>query len=168
MNKILLLLGIIFLTLSTKSQTCGTCSININGLDSSSYSIGPGQTFCVDTTGNFIGSITLSGGTVCNRGMFHPQTISFSSGTLNNSSNSSFQANLNVGNAVILNNMPGGVLSISGSLSLSGGTLINDGILNVTQAISNASGSFSNSNIINCSQLSGANSVTNNGVINTN
>lgn len=155
-------------SISVKSQTCGTCSTNITSLDSANYTVNSGETFCIDTTGNFIGTINLNGGTICNKGIFNPKIIVFNSGTISNNGNTSFRTSISVPSGSQLSNNADAVMNTNGSLTMSGGTLSNDGIINVDQTIQNTSGVINNNGIMNCSQLSGSGSLNNTGKINTN
>ena len=169
-NSVYLLITLLFLLTinSLKAQNCGTCSISINNSDTSSLVLSSGQTLCIDTMGYFSGSITLNGGTICNKGFFKPVSFTFNSGTLNNLANSSFDGNTTISSGKTITNQPGAILSIIGSLTISGGTYSNDGISNIDTTINNNSGSFSNSSIINCTQLTGSNTFVNTGIINAN
>lgn len=155
-------------SIQLKSQTCGACSINVNSLDSTSYSINAGETFCVDTAGNFIGTITLNGGTICNKGIFNPSSIQFNNGTISNYGNTSLKTSVTIATNAILTNNADAVMNINGGITNSGGTLTNNGIINVDLNIQNNSGSITNNSIINCTQLTGSGTLTNNGKINTN
>ena len=166
--KILFVVLLAFLYVKSNAQTCGTCSTNITSLDSTSYTVNTGETFCVDTTGNFVGTITLNGGTICNKGLFNPKSLIFTSGTINNNANTSLKSAISVGANSQLNNNPDAIMNIAGSLTVGGGTVSNNGIINVDQNIQNTSGSLTNSSIINCTQISGSGTLNNTGKINTN
>ncbi len=150
------------------AQNCGTCSTSINSSDTSVIVVNSGQTLCIDTMGYFTGSITLNGGTICNKGFFKPAVLVINSGTLNNISNTSLDGSIVLGSNMSFVNSPGAIFSVNGSLTLSGGTFTNDGITNIETNFINTSGSVSNSSIINCAQVSGSNSITNTGIINSN
>lgn len=159
---------ILFSCFNAKAQTCGTCSINITSLDSSNYTVNTGQILCVDTTGNFVGTITLNGGTICNKGIFNPQAITFTSGSVSNYGNTSLNGSVTLGSAGQITNNSDAIMNINGGLTNGGGTLTNDGIINVSQTIQNTSGVITNNSIINCVQISGGGTLNNNGKINTN
>jgi hypothetical protein len=167
MKKLFLFVTVFLFSQFGNSQTCGTCSINIVGLDSSAYTISSGQTICIDTTGNFVGTITLEGGTVCNKGLFNAKILTFNSGTIDNYGNMSFSAVTLSANRYI-NNKADAISNISGTLIISGGNFTNNGIANVTQNITNNSGTLNNTGILNCIQITGSNTITNSGVINSN
>ena len=166
----LVLSAIVFCTLiaSSKAQTCGSCTENITGRDTLSYTVTTGQTFCIDTMGIFEGVITVSGGNVCNRGLFNPKTIVVSSGTINNYSNMIINSSFTLTTGATLFSDNSTLLTFRGDITISGGTVTNNGIANVKGNIAFNSGTFSNSSIINCRLLSGANvaSITNSGIIN--
>ncbi len=151
-----------------KGQSCGTCSINITSLDSSSYTVNSGVTFCVDTTGNFVGTIVLNGGTLCNKGLFKPKTITLTSGILSNYGNSSLNSSITIGSSIQVSNSEDAIININGTLTNSGGSITNDGIMNVDQNIQNNSGTIINNSVINCTQITGSGTLTNTGKINTN
>ncbi len=153
---------------SAKSQICGTCSLNITSLDSSSYVVNSGETFCVDTTGNFIGTINLNGGTICNKGIFNPKVITFTSGSISNYGNTSLSSSVTLGSASQILNNADAIMNINGAFTNGGGNLTNDGIINIDQSIQNNSGSITNSSIINCLQITGSGSLINTGKINSN
>jgi hypothetical protein len=165
---LIFLMFMLFLFNRTIAQSCGTCSVSINSLDSANYTVNTGETFCVDSTGNFVGSITLNGGSICNKGLFAPKSLIFSNGTITNYGNASIKSSLTFGSSSQLDNNGGGIINISGNLTISGGSIANDGIVNIDQAIQNTSGSLQNSNIINCTQISGSGTLNNTGVINSN
>jgi hypothetical protein len=118
--------------------------------------------------GYFTGSITLNGGTVCNKGFFKPTVLVINSGTLNNISNMSLDGSIVLGTNISFVNSPGAIFSVNGSLTISGGAFINDGITNIETNLVNTSGSVTNTSIINCTQVSGGNAITNTGIINSN
>jgi hypothetical protein len=165
-TKFVFVFLLIFFGFIAKSQTCGTCSINITSLDSNNYVVGSGSTLCIDTLGNFIGTITLNGGTICNKGLFNPSSFAISSGAINNYSNASFKTSLTLGSSAQLNNSLDAIINITGSLINNGGAVDNQGVINVGLDVQNNSGSFANSSVINCNSVSG--SVSNTGIINVN
>lgn len=157
-----------FISLTCKSQSCESCSITVNSLDSTVYTLNVGQTLCIDTTGIFIGTINLNGGVICNKGIFNPMVISIISGEINNYSNVSIKSGITISETLILNNKPDAIMNILGNLTIGGGTISNNGIINVDQNIQYNSGVFINSNVINCAQLTGSGTVNNSGIINHN
>lgn len=169
MKKLIFLLAFIALGANlSKAQICGTCTVNITGYDTLVYSLNTGQTFCIDTTGHFAGTIIINGGTVCNKGFFNPGTITFNSGTIDNYGNTSIVSSLTLSNNKIINNKPDAVTNLTGALTLSGGSFTNNGIINISQNVTNTSGTLNNTGILNCIQITGSNTLTNTGVINTN
>jgi hypothetical protein len=163
-----------------KSQSsCNSCTSGIStndtllhivtSVDTTSYTITTGQTFCITNTGTFRGTIIINGGTVCNKGRFFPKSLTFSSGVIFNNNNARIKTALSLGSSTTLNNNSGAVLNLNGNLGISGGTLYNEGLINVNADIQNNSGSFSNKTIINCNTLSGSNTIVNYsiGIINT-
>lgn len=168
MKRLLLLTAFVFITLLNKAQTCATCSINVSGYDTTNYTINSGQTLCIDTTGNFSGNITLNGGSICNKGIFSPAVINFTNGMIDNYGSSNLPGPLILSNNLVYNNKQDAITNITGSITVNGGVLTNFGILNVSQGFTNNSGTINNGGILNCLQLSGTNTISNNGVINSN
>lgn len=178
MRKITLysLLALILNVVSVaKAQSCSVCVnqatndttiIKINTRDSTTYIINAGKTLCILEGGYFTGTVTLSGGTICNNGTFQPKVMSFTSGSFTNKNNSRLPA-LSIGtNRNVINNNKS-ILAISGNFILSGGSVVNLGVLNIDGNVQNNSGSFLNKGIINCQQFTGTNSITDTGIINT-
>lgn len=163
MIAILMVVGLVRMN----AQSCASCNENVTDYNAGSYTITTGQTFCVDSTGNFEGNLVLNGGTLCVKGVFKAKIFSFTSGTILNSGNFSSGA-LTLGSGKNLQNISGGVINFTGNVTLSGGQITNDGILNVRQTLTNTSGTFTNAGILNCGQLSGSNTINNTGVLNTN
>jgi len=151
-----------------KSQSCGNCTVNVTGLDTLSYTITTGQTFCVDTSGIFSGSISLNGGTVCNKGVFSPKLFAASTGTVRNQMVMTLESSFSIGSAFYLKNEAHAIATIVGTLTVSGGTLNNAGITNVQNGLVVSSGTTINTAIINCWSLTGTglNSISNSGIIN--
>lgn len=169
MKRSLYFTAIIFLfsLFNVSAQSCSGCSTNITGNDTLTYNVGNGQMFCIAGSGMFLGSITISGGTVCINGNFNPRNITFTSGVINNNGNVSITSSITLPSGFVVNNNAGGIFNIASGLTLSSGSLSNNGIVNVVNEISN-SGSITNSNIINCVQITGSGNLTNTGIINSN
>lgn len=148
------------------AQACSNCTVNITTLDTSIYVVSSGQTLCIDSTAQFEGTITLSGGTICNRGAFHPKNFTVSSGTLNNYSHCIIPGNFSIGSGFAMTNGVKSITIMGGNLSISGGSFTNAGINNVKGNIIFSSGIFTNSAIVNCQVLSGAGVANNSGIIN--
>jgi hypothetical protein len=155
-----------FVSADIYSQACSNCTVNITTLDTSVYVVSSGQTLCIDSTGQFEGTITLSGGTICNRGAFHPKSFTISSGTLNNYSHCIIASNFIIGSGFTMANGAKSITTIRGNLTISGGSFTNAGINNVKGNITFSSGTFTNSAIVNCKVLSGAGVANNSGIIN--
>lgn len=150
------------------AQNCSTCNTVINNSDTSAIVLNIGETLCIDTMGYFSGTIVLNGGNVCNKGFFKPISITYNSGVITNYANTSIDANLAIPTGVTVNNEPGAIITINGTLTISGGVYNNNGISNVDSSINNNAGTLSNTSIINCTQLTGSNSINNTGIINAN
>jgi len=144
---------------------CTVCTTHILGLDSGTYTVTIGQTLCVDSTGVLAGTVILNGGTICNKGVFKPGTLTLTSGTFYNYGSAAVTSNVTFGSSLSWTNYGGSILNLEGSLTVSGATVSNDGILNVETTLTFSSGSFSNSNIINCSSLTGSGTISNTGTI---
>lgn len=159
---------LIFFVTSYQGQNCSSCNTVISSYDTLSYTIENGQTFCIDSTGNFQGAIILNGGTICNKGYFNPENITFNSGTIDNYGNATIPITLLLGASKVINNKTDAIINFFGDLTLNGGTFTNYGISNITQNLTNSSGSITNAGILNCLQVIGVNVLNNSGVINTN
>jgi len=151
----------------TKAQ-CTVCTTHIIGIDTLSYTVTTGQTLCIDSIGVLNGNIVLSGGTICNKGVFNPASLTLTSGTIYNYGNAQINSNSTLGSSLTWNNYGGSILNLSGTMTVSGGTVSNDGIMNVETTLDFSSGTFSNQNIINCSTLTGSGTIVNTGIINSN
>lgn len=164
--KLWIALSFMFCIKPLAAQNCGSCSVSIDSTSSSAYTVSAGQTFCIDTTGNFIGSIVLNGGTVCNKGVFEPQSLTLISGDIYNYSIFKCDTSLALGTAINLYCETQSFTNINGAFTISG-SYTNKGITNVSDSLSYAAGTFNNSGIINCRLLleliSG---ITNSGIIN--
>lgn len=169
MKRLFFVLSILMLCCFFKvtAQSCSGCSTSITGNDTLTYNVGSGQILCVTNSGNFLGKITINGGTVCVTGNFNPNSITINSGVIINNGNTTLNSSITFGSNFQMSNSSGAILSISGDLTLSASTITNDGIINVVNAISN-SGTITNSNIINCVQITGSGSLNNTGIINSN
>lgn len=165
--KLLLLLLLMSRITFVSAQSCGSCTVTLSGYDTLAYTVTSGQIFCIDSTGQFEGTLTLSGGTVCNKGIFHPKSLSVITGTINNYSCLRLDADLSLGPGLHLINGSRSTADFLGSLSISGGELNNGGIASIDEDIIFSSGVFVNSAIINCKTLSGAGiaTVSNSGII---
>lgn len=79
-----LALALFAFTVKANAQ-CSSCTTTISTTDPSNYVISSGQTFCVTSTGNMTGLITVSaGGTLCNSGNINSTDLWVAGGTLNN------------------------------------------------------------------------------------
>lgn len=164
---LLICLAILFPVEKVKAQ-CSICTTHIIGSDSLTYTVSIGQTLCVDSTGILKGTIVLNGGTICNKGIFNPASVTFTSGELHNYGNAQVNFNSTLGTSLTWINYGGSILNLNGSLTVSGGSFSNEGILNVETTLTFSSGTFSNQNIINCATLAGSGTITNTGIINSN
>ena len=170
LHKFILLALFLMSISAVNAQSCGNCTVNITDYNTLSYTVNTGQTFCVDTTGIFEGVITLNGGTVCNKGTFNPNTITFNSGTINNYANMMLDNNFTLNTGAILLSDSSAVTTFRGDFTINGGSFTNNGISNIKNNITFSSGTFSNSAVVNCKLLSGANlaAITDTGIINKN
>jgi phage baseplate assembly protein gpV len=153
------------------AQSCGTCTVTISSssgtLSSAAYTVGNGQTFCIDSTGKFTGTITLNGGTICNKGSFKPTVFNYNSGTLTNYGSAAISSSLSLSSSKTLNCEKKSLLRINGNLVFTGGTMTNKGIANIKDNVTHSSGTLNNSGIVNCKTFSvSVNSYTNTGIIN--
>ena len=150
------------------AQSCGNCVLTISGANNTSYTVNPGQTICLDSTAMYTGNITMNGGTICNKGIFKPQSLNFTSGTISNYGNIKIAGNFLLGSNQTIVSERKAFLKIGGNLTISGGTFTNKGITNVNVTLAYVAGSFTNSGIVNCETLSGvtASNIANTGIIN--
>ena len=167
MKKIFFLSLFAFFAINAKSQ-CTTCTINITGIDTVSYTVLTGQTLCIDTTGLITGTVILNGGTICNKGVFKPSSFTYTSGSINNQGNMTINSDITMTTGSSLDNSITGIIALMGNITLSGTTINNIGILNISQNIQFNSGTFINDNIINVNLINGSGTINNTGTINTN
>lgn len=100
------------------AQTCSNCTWHITGNDTSSYTIGTGQTLCVDTSGIVTGTIILQGGTICNNGTVSVSGITLSSGMVVNKKKFITSQDLSINNGVIIQNEgSSAIIKVNGTLS---------------------------------------------------
>lgn len=158
---------LLLLCITVKSQTCGTCTINVTTRDTNSYTIGTGQTMCIDSTGRFFGKITLNGGTLCNRGICNLKQLTFNSGSIVNKSIMTYPGGLTITSGKSLDNTKKGILQVEEDVVVNGGSLVNAGIINVMLDLTNTTGSFDNRKVINCRAVSGSTVFVNRGIINS-
>jgi hypothetical protein len=165
MKKIFLLLFLFSIATGIKSQSCIGCTFNVTNSDTSSVVLGPGETLCIDSTGIFAGKITLSGGAVCNNGVFSPGSLIFNSGTLTNNGNVSLLSNLTLTSSTTINNTLGSVTNLKTLVLNTGSSITNNGVLNISQSLQN-NGSIVNNCVVNCPLITGSGSLLNNAIIN--
>jgi len=167
MKKITLLFWFCLVTSISFAQNCGTCNVNITTNDTLTYSANSGQLICINSSGNFLGNITVNGGTVCVSGNFNPKSITINSGVIINNGNATLNTSVSFGSSFQLINNSGAILNVNGNLTSSSFNVTNSGIINVVANINN-SGTITNSNIINCVLLSGSGTINDTGIINSN
>ena len=135
--------------------------------DTANYIVNSGQTLCIDSSGNCLGTITLNGGVICNRGFFQPRDLFLNSGTLNNFGNLTYRKPLTLIGSINVIIDASSVINIEGGFIISSaGSITNNGYLNVSGNIQN-NGTLNNLNVINCQQING-NAFVNTGIINQN
>lgn len=159
----LLMLG----TLTSRSQVCNTCQVLISETSSESYTVNAGETFCVDSIGNFDGSIVLNGGSICNKGIFKPVSITLINGSIQNFGLLTFSSGQVFSTNLTLTNDGEGIVNFVSTLEISGGTLFNAGVCNIKLNFLNTSGTVTNTGILNCDQLVGSNALLNSGTLTT-
>jgi len=83
LNRVFLMGIILLFVCAEKSAAqCSGCTVNIINNTIPTYVVAPGTTVCVASGLNYTGTITLSGGTLCNEGTVH--NLNLNSGTFNN------------------------------------------------------------------------------------
>ncbi len=172
-KRLLILLSLVTSSLAKGQFTCSLCSMNtalndtlvikVNVTDTTTYTISTGETLCIYKTGTCRGSIVLNGGTICNNGKLIPKSFVFNSGVIINNKMMKVNSNFYLSSSTSCINSPGSVFNINGSLSITGGSLVNEGIINTSGNINNNSGVLDNKTIINCSSLLGSNSIIDHG-----
>ncbi|MDP1801740.1 MAG: hypothetical protein Q8L81_10330 [Bacteroidota bacterium] len=166
--RIFMFLSLVLVTKQINAQAITTGTVTVLTSDSSTYTILTGQIMSIGVNGNFSGKINLNGGTIINKGIFHPDSTIFIKGRIINNGTLTLDSQVSLGANSFLSNNIGGAINIAGNLTIADGTLINNGTLSVTQDLQNNSGTLNNSHIINCDHLTGNNVITNTGTINTN
>lgn len=149
------------------AQACGPCTNLITGADNQSYTVTSGQTFCVDTLGEFTGTLVLNGGLVCNKGVLNPSLLALSSGSLSNFALLKFDS-LSLTTGVFLLNGISGLIRLEGGLTVDSATFENAGIVEVGSDLTFTSGAIINSSIVKCRYLLGSSisTISNTGIIN--
>ncbi|MCE3226608.1 MAG: hypothetical protein K0S32_1159 [Bacteroidetes bacterium] len=164
-----LFLQLFFSPFISKSQTCLPCTYTVTGVSNTSFTVNTGQTLCLDSLTKFSGTVTLNGGTVCNKGFFNPSALIFNSGTIYNYHNILLNNVFTLNTNCSLFNIKRSSLKITGTFAIAGGNFDNKGISSVLNPLSFNSGTFNNSGIINCKGLTGNTSgIVNTGIINKN
>ena len=144
------------LSFYSKSQTCTSCTLHINTQDTSSYTIGSGQTLCLDSGAVISGNITLSGGTLCIKGIFNPASFTNNGGTIiiNSYGVVILKNDVVIGAQQITVNKRG-VLNVLGKLTLgnSQSNISSEGSLNISGNIVLNAGTINNSGALNYNHL---------------
>lgn len=73
--------------LHSVAQCTSGCTTTVSTVTTTNYTVTAGQQLCITSTGMIKGSITLSGGTICNSGTIQATTFTVNSGTINNYGN---------------------------------------------------------------------------------
>ncbi|MFN8711621.1 MAG: hypothetical protein ACK5Z2_02130 [Bacteroidota bacterium] len=130
----------IFSGIAAKAQ-CPACATSgntwtVSGTSTTNYTVGAGQKLYIAPGGTYSGTITLSGGTVCNAGIFTPAGFTYTSGTLNNNGTVTLSASL-VFNAGTINNCSSARFTVGGTNQnfTIKGTLNNYGFIQVSGGI---------------------------------
>lgn len=153
----------------SNAQTCTHCQsrvhdtlvYRISSTDTATYVLSAGRTLCIYDSGMFKGRVVINGGTICNSGEFFPKSILFNSGSIINNKTAKIWMNLTLGSGSVFINNSGSTLDIGINLTISGGTLNNEGLINAGGRIHNNSGLVHNKSIINCASLTGINTIMN-------
>ena len=83
---------------------CTGCTTTVSTTTTTNYTVASGQKLCVTATGKITGSITLTGGTVCNQGTIQASTFTVTNGTIDNYGYIFQVGNLQLSNTSVLNN----------------------------------------------------------------
>ncbi len=127
---------------------CSSCTTTISSNDASTHVVSAGTTLCIAPNATVTGAIVVSGGTLCNQGTIHNQTVTVT------------------GSGSVLNNY-GTIISDSLLVFKTGAVLNNYGFMTDTSIAVSAGALFNNnSGTISCSTLadSAANFVNNGNV----
>ncbi len=154
-------------TLTSRAQICNACNVLISESSSGSYTVNAGETFCVDSVGNFDGSVVLNGGSICNKGIFKPVSIILINGSIQNFGLFTFSSGQVFSTNLVFTNDGEGIVNFVNSLEINGGSLLNAGVCNIKLNLLNTSGTITNTGILNCDQLVGSNTLLNNGTLTT-
>ncbi|MGL4597086.1 MAG: hypothetical protein ACRCYO_06150, partial [Bacteroidia bacterium] len=157
------------LSYSTNAQTtCTSCSITITGIDSTDHTVSTGQTLCIAEGAVVTGTLTISGGTVCNAGELMPDIFLFTQGTLINSGLITLKKNLTLASGATITNETNGVMTLIGNLSFASNTaqLHNAGVLTTTGNITTGSGTVLHTGVINCRHLNSSSTFSGTGSVN--
>lgn len=154
---------------SFKAQ-CSSCSTVVNASDTSNLVVASGQTVCFDSLSVFNGTLTLNGGSVCNKGLFKPARLVWQSGQFTNYGNVSIEGyDLVLGGNSVFTSMQGSIMNITnGDFKLQGGILDNWGVIIILGTMHNVSGTLNNYDLINCNMFNGNVPTINTGHINSN
>lgn len=100
-----LLLGCLLVHMGLLAQSaCTGCTTNVTTTTTTNYTVASGQTLCITSTGMIKGSITMSGGTICNEGIIQASAFTITGGTINNYGSILQVGNLEMSNSSTLNN----------------------------------------------------------------
>jgi len=161
-----IILGLFLITVLVKSQSCSVCNFNSSQNDTSNYTVQVGEVLCIDSLSTFLGSVTLNGGTICNAGFLNPKQLVLNSGSILNSGNITLNTSLMISSGLSITISESSVINVAGTLTISGGSITNNGFINVSDVIQNNAGTITNQNVINCLHLIGNPIAT--GIVNTN
>lgn len=116
-------------SLTTAAQ-CNKCDIQIDD-KVTTYTVTANHTVCIPEGVVYTGTITLNGGTICNKGQI--SNIIFLGGTLNNYGVYNYDKNLLINNTadVTLNNYSGAKFQISGNLDIQSSQVTTAFIVNI-------------------------------------
>ena len=165
LHFLIVLMSLQFSSILSNAQ-CGTCTINITANSSISYTLTPGQTLCINPGITYTGDVTMSGGTLCNRGNYPSGNINVwqQGGTVYNSGT---MTKNNLSTANNLNFYNTGTLQVYGDLNISSGS----GFYNNTNGVLNVTGSINNNSIFNNAaavDIRGAYNANSSSTLNTN
>lgn len=101
---VLLIYAVLVRSAMVAQSQCTGCTTTVNSTTTTNYTVAAGQTLCITTGGMIKGSITMSGGTICNEGTIQASAFTVTGGVINNYGNILQTGNLEMSNGSILNN----------------------------------------------------------------
>jgi hypothetical protein len=156
-----------FLTVHVNARAqCIPCessgnTYTINAASSASYTLTTGQSLYISPSGVYTGTLVLSGGSVCNAGVFSPNNFTFTDGTLTNTATATIANALTFAEGT-LNNCGEGKITFAGlsNTTVLKGTVNNWGLM-IFEGHVDKSGILNNEGKFSCHNLSSTGPIYN-------